>query len=253
LTLGEAMKAKENIEIEVQTRNIGKRELSQLRKDLRVPGVVYGPKVGNVSFSAVEHRMSRFLGHEYENTIFTLKSQDSKLNDLKVLFKLKDINPISRRLTHVDFFAVDLTKTVRVNVEIKFTGKPAGLAEGGLFQAILREVEVECLPDSIPDSLEVDTSSLGLFESLHVSDLKPGDGVKIVTDATVTLCTVTVIREEVAAPVAAAAEGAAAAAAEPEVMAKGKKKEGEEGAEGTAPAKGGAAPAKAAAPKSDKK
>ena len=233
------MSARQQIEIEVVPRDAGKTANAALRAAGNVPGVVYSPRTGSLPLAANQRALAKYLTHKYENTIFTLKSKDSKLNNLKVLFKEKDLHPVRRELIHFDFYAVDMTQAVRVNVEVRFTGKPIGLTDGGSFQAVLREVEVECLPDLIPDFFEIDTSGMGVNESLHVSDLKTAEGVKLVTDGSVTLCTVSVIREEEAAPVAAAA--AEAAPAEPEVIGKGKKKEGEEGA---APAAAPAAGAK---------
>jgi large subunit ribosomal protein L25 len=231
------------IEIPVTNRGTGKHNSRELRKVNQVPGVVYGPKIGNITFATEERIIKRYLGGAYENTIFTLTSAEAKLNKVAVMFKSKDIHPVTRRLTHVDFYALDLSQTVRVNVELRFLGKPIGLADGGHLQAVARDVEVECLPSNIPEFFELDVSGLGVHESLHASDLKLPDGVKLITDATVTVVTVTIIKEEelTVAP-------ATAAAAEPEVIGKGKK---EEGAEGAAGAAAPAADAKKAAPKKD--
>lgn len=226
------MKQNEKIEIPAETRLTGKHNNRVLRRDKKVPGVVYGPKIGNIPFVTEEKVINRYLGQAHDNTIFTLTSSDSKLNKVAVMYKGKDIHPLTRKLTHVDFYALDMTKTIRVHVELRFVGKAKGLADGGHQQAIARDIEVECLPTAIPEFFEVDTSDLGVHESLHASDVKLPDGVKLITDSTVTLVTVTIIKEEeIVTPVAGAV------AAEPEVIGKGKKEEGEEGA--AAPAAGG--------------
>ncbi|HEX4925126.1 MAG TPA: 50S ribosomal protein L25 [Bdellovibrionales bacterium] len=234
------MKNTQNIEIPVAPRGTGKHAARTLRKENRVPGVVYGPKIGNITFETEERIIKRYLGHGFDNTIFTLTSSDSKLNKVAVMFKGKDIHPLTRRLTHVDFYALDLTKTIRVNVELRFTGKAKGLADGGHLQAIARDVEVECLPTAIPEFFELDVSDLGVHESLHASDVKLPDGVKLITDPTVTLVTVTIIKEEDLTTTPAAA----ATAAEPEVIGKGKKEEGAEGAAAAPAADGKKAEAK---------
>lgn len=233
---------KQQIEIPVEPRSIGKALNNKLRKEGGIPGVVYNSKIGPTNLSLPERSVFKYLGQAYENTIFTLKSSDKKLDNLKVLFKEKSVHPLTRKLWHIDFFAVDMNKAVRVRVEVKFEGKPIGLTEGGMFQAVLRDLEIEVLPDKIPDSLTVDISNLGVHDSLHASDVQLPDGVKLITDASVTLCTVTIVEEEAAVTVAAVA----AAPTEIELsVQKGKKDE--EGAPVAAGAKPGAAPAKAAA------
>jgi len=242
------MKTNQNIEIPVKNRGTGKHHSRTLRTENLVPGVVYGPKIGNITFSTEERIIKRYLGHQYDNAIFTLTSEEAKLDKVAVMFKSKDINPRTRRLTHVDFYALDMSKTVRVHVELRFTGKARGLADGGLLQAIARDVEVECFPTKIPEFFEMDVSDLGVHESLHASDLKLPADVKLITDPGVTLVTVTIIAEEViAAPVAGAV------AAEPEVIGKGKKEEGEAAAGGAAPAAGGDAKKADAKPAAGKK
>ena len=155
---------------------------------------------------------------------------------MKVLKKDSTVHPVSRRPVHLDLFALDLTKTVRVYVEVRFEGKALGIKEGGVLNIATREVEVECLPTAIPQFLSIDITNLGINDSIHASELQTPSGVKLLTLPTATLCTISTVEEEVAAPVAAApgAEGAAAAAP------------GAEGAAAAAPAADAkAAPAKA--------
>jgi large subunit ribosomal protein L25 len=231
--------SKQGFEIDVASRPAGKTSARAARKVFNVPGVIYGPKMKNMPIQAPERILRKYISHAFDNTIFKIKSEDKDLNGVSILMKHKDVHPITRRLTHVDFYALDLTKTIKVSIELKFTGKPRGIADGGFFQPIERTIEIECLPNAIPESFEVDTTDLGVHESLHADKVKLPDGVKLVTDPGVTLCTVTIIKEEevVVAP-------AATALAEPEVIAKGKEKEGEAGAaaadgKAAAPAAGG--------------
>lgn len=217
--------AQQTITIEVFPRS-SKTGLSKMRLGGHVPAIVYGPKVKNSTFSVAINDAVKYSRRGFENAIFTLKSMDKALDGIKVLSKSVDIHPVSRRPIHLDFFAPDMTKAVRVKVELKFEGKPIGLADGGIFNAVRRDIEVECLPTEIPESITVDVSGIGIDESMHVSDIKIPDTVKLITAIDETIATVAVVAEEVAAPVAAAADPAAAAAA---------------------PAAGAAAPAAAAA------
>lgn len=219
--------ARERIEIPVSARTVGKHHSRAARKSERVPGVVYGPKTEPINVLADELTVKRYQGRKFESTIFNLKSDDSKLGGISVILRDVQVHPVTRRPVHVDFYAPDMSKPVRVAVQIQLEGKPAGTAEGGLLEHLLREVEIEVLPNDIPEVVLADVSELGLNEALHVSDLKVPAGVKIVSLPTLTIATVSVVKEESLTPTPAA--GAAAA--------------------GAAPAAGAAAPAAAPAKK----
>lgn len=209
--------AVENIEIPVEARKPGKHYSRQLRRQEKVPAVVYGPKVKNMDLWISEKDLVKYNKQKFENAIFVFKSSDKNLNDLKVLKKQVAVNPVSRRPMHVDFYALDMTRTIRINVELRFEGKPAGLRDGGFFNAVRREVEIETLPTNIPEFLSIDVSPLGVGDSFHASDLQIPEGMKLITLPTETLCTVVVLEEESAVPAAQAAaapaEGAAGAPA----------------------------------------
>ena len=227
------------VELLVVERKTGKHHSRTLRKNQQVPGVLYGNQVKNVQVAAEEKLIKKYNGSAFENTIFTLKSTIAGVDKTPVLIKAIDLDPVTRRPLHFDMFVVDMNKTVRVYVELKFEGKAAGLAEGGVLQTLMRELEVECLPMNIPPSISIDVSGLGLYQALHISEITLPAGVKAVATEDLALVTVSVIEEEaVAAPVAAAAPvagaapaagaaaaGGAPAAGEPEVIKKGKKEE----------------------------
>ncbi len=206
--------AQQQINLNASPRNAGKHVSRTLRKDGRVPAVVYGPKTKSVSFDIAKLDAVRASRHGFENTFFTLQSDDKSLNGLKVMRKAVEIHPVSRAPIHLDFFAPDMTQAVRVNVEIRFSGRAEGVKSGGIFNTIRRDVEIECLPLEIPEFFEVDVTNLNLDESMHVSDIKFPENVKLITSPEETIANVAMVKEEVAAPVVAAApaEGAAAAA-----------------------------------------
>lgn len=206
-----------SIEIQVSPRVSGKGVARKLRRDRQVPAVVYGPKVENIALSVDERDAIKYSQHGFENSIFTLKSNEKNLQGLKVLTKEVKLHPVSRRPIHVDFFAPDMAQEVRVWVEVRFTGKAEGTKEGGVFNAVNREVEIECLPNEIPEFFEIDVTPLQLDESFHVSDLKLPSNVKLITSTEETLCAVAQVKEEAASeevPDAAAAAAAATPAAE---------------------------------------
>jgi large subunit ribosomal protein L25 len=236
---------KQRIDLTVTARETGKHHSRAIRNERKVPAVIYGA-IKNANVVIDENAILKYNTRAFENALFNLKSDDKALNGKVVLMKSVDVHPLSRRPVHADFFALDMSKTVRVNVEIKLEGKPVGLAEGGLLNVVHRQVEVECLPTEIPDFFTVDVSHLGVGEALHVSDLKIPSGIKVLTRPEDTIAGVVTQAEEVVAPVveaAAAAPAAAAAGAKPAAGGKAP------AAAAAAPAAGKAAPAKPAAKK----
>src|SRR5205809_6578215 len=85
-------------------------------------------------------------------------------------------HPVTRAVLHADFYEVDLTERLTVSVPLRFVGKPVGVVEGGLLQPIEREVEVECLPTEIPESVEIDVSALRIHEPVRVGGLRLPEG-----------------------------------------------------------------------------
>lgn len=203
---------KQRIDLNVTARETGKHNSRAIRNARQVPGVVYGA-IENENVIIDEKFVVKYNTRAYENALFNLKSDNNKLNGKVVLMKSVDVHPLSRRPVHVDLFALDMSKTVRVSVEVKLEGKPAGLAEGGLLNVVSRQIEIECLPTDIPESFTADVSNLGVGDALHVSDLTLPANVKLVTRPEETIAVVVVQEEEAATPAAAAATPAAGAAA----------------------------------------
>lgn len=239
---------KQRLELTVEPRQIGKHFSRALRKDRKVPAIVYGA-TENANIFINEGDVVRYNTRAFENALFNLKSSDKKAHGKVVLMKQVDVHPLTRKPLHVDLFALDLNKAVRVHVEMKLEGKPIGLSEGGLLNVVNRTIEVECLPTEIPEFIVADISGLGVGDALHVSDLKVPEKIKVISGAELTIAVVNILEEEVIeTPVAAAVEGAAAPGAAPAA--------GAAAAPGAAPAAGapaagaakGAAPAAAAKP-----
>ncbi len=200
----------------------GKGAARSLRREGMVPAVLY--REGR----AQSIKLSR---KELSKLINTIKGEQVMVNlqfaggEKKLaLLKHYQVDPIKGDLLHTDFFEVSLTEEVRVTVHVVTTGEPIGVKrDAGIVQHVLREVEIECLPDKIPGRIEVDISPLEIGQAFHVSDLKFEEGIEVLTDPGDVIVTVSAPAVE-AAP--AAAEAAAApAAAEPEVAKKGKKEE----------------------------
>ncbi|MGB6553868.1 MAG: 50S ribosomal protein L25 [Candidatus Binataceae bacterium] len=212
-----------------------------IRHQGRVPAVLYGPTSKPTALSLASSELKARIAASAHTRIVRLKSASAELDGRHVIFKDLQRAPVSGEILHADLYEVDLNRAIRVQVALKFTGKAAGVAEGGILQPLVRTVEVECLPLEIPESIEVDVSALGIHDVIHVSTIKFPDNAKPHFDqdyAVVSVLPPTVA--EVAVPVAAAVEGAAVEGAAAEGAAAAAP-----GAEGAA--KEGAAPAPAAA------
>ncbi len=211
----------QKFDLPVEARQTGKHINRALRKEKKVPAVVYGSlnTDSNKYFYLEENLVKKYYVRAYENALFTLKSSDTDLNNIVVMIKEVSVHPVNRRPQHVDLFALNLKKTVRLSLEINFSGKPLGLADGGLLNIVNRQIEIECLPTEIPEALEADVSSLGVGEALHLSDIKLPANLKLISPIDLTLAVVNLVEEEKAQAITAtdaaapAAGGAAAPAA----------------------------------------
>jgi large subunit ribosomal protein L25 len=204
----------------------GKGVARSLRRAGMVPAVVY--REGKAELIKLSKKdLTRLINSVAgEQVMVDLQFADGE----KKLALLKDYqkDPIRGELLHSDFFEVSLTEEVRITIHVSTVGEPIGVKrDAGILQHTLRDIEIECLPDRIPGKIEVDISKLEIGQSVHVSDLKFEEGIKVLTDPGDVIVTVIAPVVEEAPP--AAAEAAPAEAVEPEVVKKGKKEE--EGAE----------------------
>jgi large subunit ribosomal protein L25 len=206
--------SKQRIDMNVEPREIGKANSRALRVDRKVPAVIYGA-VENKNIYIEEGFIKKYNVRAHENSLFNLKSADGKLNGQVVLMKDVNVHPVTRRPQHVDLFALDLKKAVRVSIEIRLEGKPVGIADGGLLNVVNRQIEIECLPTEIPEALSADISALGVGDALHVSDLKLPAGLKVLSPMDMTIAVVNMFEEEVVAATPDAAAAPAAGAASP--------------------------------------
>ena len=159
------------------------------------------------------------------NTLIGLKVDGG---DTRVMVKEYQIDPIDHKLLHADFYQVAMDKALTVTVPLVMKGEAPGVKQqGGIVDFVNREIEIECLPGDIPESIVVDISELMLNQGVRVRDLTEGAKWKPVTDGDLMIVHVVALKvEEPAAtePVV----GAVAAPAEPEVIKKGKTDKDEE-------------------------
>ena len=221
----------ENNVLEAQPRTPGnKNEARRVRRGGKLPGVLYGAGKEALSLTLDPRQVTRILhsatGH---NTIFDLALNGERTKAMIVDWQYE---PIKGALLHIDLKRIAMDQKLKVNVPIMLKGEAAGVKQqGGILEQVLREVEAECLPGDIPNSIDADVSDLVFGKVLRVADLPHSDKLKFLTDPDQTVAHITTVKEEeVATPEVAAAE-AAAAPTEPEVIKKGKQEAEEEGAE----------------------
>ena len=213
------------VTLEVSRREgVGKGVATKLRQLGKIPAVVYGGHKEPVAITVDRKSVVDLIQKSSHGirSIFLLKMAGSD-QQRHAMIKDTQMDPISRRMTHIDFVRVIMDEMVRLTVPVHHTGTAIGVKEGGILDFQIRDLHIECLPNAIPDSIDIDISELQLHHSLRVSDLKLPDGVKVHDDPDRVVVSVTSARVE-EAPVV---DPAAVAVVEPEVIKKGKPEEEE--------------------------
>jgi len=211
----------------------GKNESRRLRAKGSMPAVVYGGASGAMPITISPKELTRILNSKTgHNTIFSLGVNGETTPVMIVDWQY---DPIKDSLLHADLKRIDLTKRITVKVPVITQGDPKGVKlQGGIQDVVTREIEIECLPDEIPEQFVVNVADLMIGQSIRAADIPIEGSMKLVSlPDTVITHIISVKAEE--APAAEIAGIAAPAAAEPEVIKKGKKEE--EGAAPEAPKK----------------
>ncbi|MGH9687809.1 MAG: 50S ribosomal protein L25 [Candidatus Acidiferrales bacterium] len=215
----------------------GKNAARRTRLTGMVPAVLYGGRGESVALSVNAKQVARILRSESgHNTIFSVQVAGGQQENAMV--KDWQVDPVSNNLLHVDLLRIAMDVRMRVRVPVHTFGEPEGVKlQGGIFEMVTREVEIECLPGDIPEEFRVDISGLTIGKQLRASEL-PIDPqkIKLITDPERVLAHVVILKKE-EEPAAEAAVATETAPAEPEVIKKGKKEEEGEGeaAAGEAP------------------
>ena len=192
--------------------DFGSARVNRLRRSGRIPGVIYGRgETIPIDLDAKEFAMN--IRKISESTIVKVDVEGSA-HDAFVKETQRTIR--DGKILHVDFYAIEMGKILRAHVSVHTFGNPVGVRDGGILETPLHEIEVECLPKDLPEQIKVDISDLAVNQSIHVRDLKLGDGVKLISGEDQVIALVKFAKAE-AAPVVA--EAAADAAAAPEAAA----------------------------------
>ncbi|MCQ6563729.1 50S ribosomal protein L25/general stress protein Ctc [Paenibacillus mendelii] len=162
--------------IKATERTTGTRgELNQLRKQGSIPGVVYGKNLTKPLSIAVEEKELLHMLRSHPNAVIELDVTGGGKQPVMMTEVQRD--PLSRTVLHIDFHQINMNEEVKTAVRLDVTGESPGVKEGGILQVMLHELEVQCLPNKIPESVDVDISSLAVGENVLVGDLKLPEGV----------------------------------------------------------------------------
>ncbi len=185
----------------------GKNEARRVRVTGLIPAVVYGAFKDSVAVTVNPKDVLKILrsktGH---NSIFDVEVEG--VERTPVIVSDESYDPIKGSLLHVDFRRIDLTRKLRVAIPIHISGESKGVKQqGGMLDVVTRSVEIECIPDDIPNDFAVDVTELMVGGTIRVSDLPLQPGVKVLTHGESVIAHVVGVKEE-AAPVEEAAPAA---------------------------------------------
>lgn len=179
------------VELEVFNReSLGKQANKKYRKDGFIPAVIYGKNKDNLNILVDPIKLKKLLKNEAgENTIIEMKLDKSDLKK-NVLLKDAHLDTLTSDPLHLDFYEITEGMDVKVSAPLLFTGKPEGVKNGGVIQTLSNEIKIECLPTNIPNIIEINISDLNIGDTLRVKDIKPMDGIEILSNPESTIISV---------------------------------------------------------------
>jgi large subunit ribosomal protein L25 len=159
-----------NIKIEAISRdNKKKSDMTNLRSAGFIPAIIYGEGKEGIKISletlSFKRAYKKSIG---EAAFFDIEIEGKIYNSI---IKEKQIHPVTREFTHIDFLELHAGKTITLSIPVKYVGDPIGVAEGGLMEILKRDVEVSCLPKDVPEDIVVDVSKLKIGDSIHFGEI----------------------------------------------------------------------------------
>jgi large subunit ribosomal protein L25 len=217
----------EKVVIQAEKRNVVGKQVRALRREGKLPAVIYGHHVDPVSIVLDAHDASKTLAKASSSTLVTIELEGKQY---PTLVRERQLDFIRNSLIHVDFLAVSMTEKLTASVGVHIEGEAPAVKEfGAILVTNLTELEVECLATDLPERFVVDVSGLAeIGDGVYVKDLEVPANVEILTDPDEMIVVATAMAaEEVEEEAEELLEGEEGE--EPEVIEKGKKEEEEEG------------------------
>jgi large subunit ribosomal protein L25 len=167
--------------LQVQAREVkGRAQLRKIRSQGYIPGVIYGKGLSAPSNISIEAKELMALLRTHPHAVIEVEVPGEGKHPVMMSDLQRD--PLSRQVTHIDFHRIDMNQKITTPVRLDFIGVSLGEKEGGMLQQVLYEIEIECYPRDIPDTIPVDVGELTMGDHLSVSDLKLAAGLKATQD-----------------------------------------------------------------------
>jgi large subunit ribosomal protein L25 len=185
----------------------------RLRQRGFVPAIFYGRSAENILLAVKNDALLKLHKDKKDHAFIKLIIDDGGKKKLEKLSLIKElqVQPLTGKFYHADFYEVDMKRKLTFDVSLSFTGKAIGVENGGELQHIKRQVTVSCLPANLPDHIEIDVTSLDIGDSIKVKEMKLPEGITVLDPADAAVVAVAAIK--VVKPTAAEEEAATAAAA----------------------------------------
>lgn len=169
------------ITLKAKDREVTGKKVKKLREEDMIPAVMYGNKIASQNLLVNYLDFKRVYDKAGESTLVELETKGKKVN---VLVHDIQLDPLSGRFSHVDFFQVNMKEEVETEIPLEFIGESPAVKElGGVLVKSLDEIPVKCLPSDLPEKYEIDISKLATFDDvIAVKDLKVSDKVEILVD-----------------------------------------------------------------------
>jgi large subunit ribosomal protein L25 len=182
----------EQIDLKAQIRKtVGNGPARTLRREGKVPAVLYGPKTETVLLSIDSKDFEQILKEaSVGSVLLNLQIQNGKTSTRSAMIKELQTHPVSGKFLHVDFYEIDMQTKITAKVPVVAKGHSIGVEIGGLLQYVRRELEVLCLPTEIPEAIEVDITDLDIGDSIHLEDISLSGDIEILADTNFTVVTV---------------------------------------------------------------
>ncbi len=182
----------EQIELKANVRKTtGNGPAGILRREGRVPAVLYGPKTEPVLLSVNVGDFEEVLKKgNVSQVLLNLIIQNGKAYSKSVIIKELQMHPVSQDFLHIDFYEIDMKRKIKVNIPVVATGKSKGVELGGVLQIIRHELEVLCFPGEIPEEIVIDVTDLDMGDSVHVKEIPVEGDVEIQAEVNFTVLTI---------------------------------------------------------------
>ena len=182
----------EQIELKANVRKTtGNGPAGVLRREGRIPAVLYGPKTEPVLLSVNTGDFEEVLKKgNVSQVLLNLVIQNGKAYSKSVIIKELQMHPVSQDFLHIDFYEIDMKRKIKVNIPVVATGKSKGVELGGVLQMIRHELEVLCFPGEIPEEIVIDVTDLDMGDSVHVKEISLEGDMEIPAEVNFTVLTI---------------------------------------------------------------